>query len=143
MYVDDLLRSFPVGSDAVRFVQEVSSALKKGGFHLSKCVSNKTAVISEVPLDDRADEVKIFSYEMESKALGLKWDVSRDTFSYVKVMSRSSTTTKRDMLSQVASLYDPLGLVILIVIQGIMLFVSGSDQVEAWLGRPSSTNIGC
>ena len=86
MYVDDLLRSFPVGSDAVRFVQEVSSALKKGGFHLSKFVSNKTAVISEVPLDDRADEVKIISYEMQSKALGLKWDVGRDTFSYVKVM---------------------------------------------------------
>ena len=72
MYVDDLLRTFPVGSDAVRFVQEVSSALKKGGFHLSKFVSNKTAVISEVPLDDRADKVKIISYEMQSKALGLK-----------------------------------------------------------------------
>ena len=69
MYVDDLLRSFPVGSDAARFVHDVGAALKKGGFNISKFVSNGVAVISEVPLDDRADEVKIIAYEMQSSGV--------------------------------------------------------------------------
>ena len=70
---------------------------------------------------------------MQSKALGLKWDVSRDTFSYVKVVSTtSSTTTKRDMLRQVASLYDPLVLVIPIVILGRMLFQAATKLKLGW-----------
>ena len=60
---------------------------------------------------------------MYSKALGIRWDVNGDEFYYVSGNDiKHGGVTRRCMLSQVSSMYDPFGPVSPIVMQGNMLF---------------------
>ena len=43
------------------------------------------------------------------KTLGVKWDRERDVFSFKVNLSSSPATTKRELLSEIAKIFDPLG----------------------------------
>ena len=45
------------------------------------------------------------------KALGMLWAPTLDCFSFKMSIDKKSTYTKRDILHQIACLFDPLGLV--------------------------------
>ena len=84
MYVDDLLTSLATRDEAVSLVTDVNDTLMKGGFNLTKFIANDVTVMSQIPEDKRAKEAKVITNEIHSKALGIKWDVSKDQFSYVR-----------------------------------------------------------
>ena len=50
------------------------------------------------------------SHEVTVKTLGMLWNSLSDTFTYKVNINTSSNFTKRDVLSQIARIYDPLGL---------------------------------
>ena len=54
------------------------------------------------------------------KVLGINWDTERDIlfFNFEKIVefSHSLTSTKRNLLRMIASLYDPLGLISSLII---------------------------
>ena len=52
-YVDDCLASSPSVKEAERLLKEVSELLMKGGFKITKWVSNSREVIKTVPKPDR------------------------------------------------------------------------------------------
>lgn len=121
-YVDDMFKSVKTLSEGVEVTQGTREVLRQSGFDLTKFVSNELSLISIVPDEDRASEVKDLS-DIWSKALGIKWNVSRDCFYYVSTLpTMSEVITKRVVLSHVSSMYDPLGLVSPIVFQGKILF---------------------
>ena len=68
---------------------------------------------------------------MYSKALGIRWDVNGDYVSgnYIK----HGGVTRRCMLSQVSSMYDPFGIVLPVVMQGKMLFQEATRLNLSWL----------
>jgi hypothetical protein len=49
LYVDDLLMSLPSEDEAISFVANISALCQKGGFTLSKWISNSRAVLANVP----------------------------------------------------------------------------------------------
>ena len=123
MYVDDLLRSIPSAEELARLIPRVCEVLLKGGFPLSKHMVNVPSLLSSIPEAERAKEARVITDVLHCKALGVRWDVVLDTLKYVKgVMDCLKKLCKRGMLSCVAALYDPLGLIIPIVILGRMLF---------------------
>ena len=132
-YVDDCLQSATTEANAVRLATGNQSALSKGGFNLTKFVSNSEAVLNCVPFEDRAIEIKQLTPESRSKALGVLWNMKADVFYYDFDVKQSSTClTKRSMLSTVASLYDPLGLAGPVLIAGRMVFQEATRLKLQW-----------
>ena len=116
-YMDDYLESSPTVNEATKKAQDLVEMLAKGGFKLTKFVSNVPSLVnnvdskSQLPTD--STEKVLVTDEETSHALGLKWNHSRDTL----VVSRGTTPdlnrpiTQRIVLSLVSAVYDPIGLV--------------------------------
>jgi len=111
-YVDDCLKSVQTPHFAVRLVQELTELLKKGGFRLTKWVSNSREVVESIPEKERATSVKNLDFEHLpiERALGIQWHVSSDTFGF-KITIKDKPATRRGILSIISSVYDPLGFV--------------------------------
>ena len=133
MYVDDLLKITPDKSTIEGLVHDVKTTLSKGGFLLTKFIVNDPDILQQIPEEDRAKEAKVITHELHSKALGIKWDVSVDQLIYVrKEVEPVTVVTNRYMLSSVSTMYDPLGLVIPVVIRGRMLFQQATKFKLDW-----------
>ena len=109
-YVDDCLKSVPTVPEARRLVTQLTDLLAKGGFRLTKWLSNCHEVLKSIPASERSPSVKDLDLEdlPLDRALGTQWDVERDTLSS-KVAKRIVPDTRRGILSLISGLYDPLG----------------------------------
>ncbi|KAK3744012.1 hypothetical protein QZH41_004822 [Actinostola sp. cb2023] len=140
-YVDDCLRSIATEPEAVRLVSQLRELLSKGGFHLTKWISNSKEVIDSVPASERAASVKDLDFDnavLTERALGVQWNVHVDTFSY-KIASKEKPATRRGILSIVSSVYDPLGFVSpCILLAKIILQDLCSKGLAIWMGRQNS-----
>ncbi|KAK3726167.1 hypothetical protein QZH41_019199, partial [Actinostola sp. cb2023] len=111
-YVDDCLKSVETEDKALQLVDELRELLKKGGFNLTKWVSNSRKVIKAIPETQRACSVTDLDLDHLpiERALGLQWDVERDVFKF-KTTITSKPATRRGILSMTSSNYDPLGFI--------------------------------
>ena len=57
-YVDDCLKSVSTEKEAVVLVKDLQNLCKEGGFTLTKWVSNSREVLSSIPAEHRAKELK-------------------------------------------------------------------------------------
>jgi hypothetical protein len=109
-YVDDCLKSVPDAQKAIRLIQELREMLSRRSFRLTKFVSNCKEVLTSIPETERARCV--VSLDLEEfpveRALGMEWNVQEDTFEF-RAITRKRTSTRRGILSDISSLYDPLG----------------------------------
>ncbi|XP_043217631.1 uncharacterized protein LOC122379454 [Amphibalanus amphitrite] len=86
-YVDDCLRSAPTVEEARSLALEVKTLCSRGGFELTKYVSNKEEALNEIPSTDRAERVTEKGLDLVEgasvkKALGVKWNLGRDTLGF-------------------------------------------------------------
>ena len=113
-YVDDCLKALPSVEEASQHASNLWSLLSKGGFRLTKWISNSRKVLETIPEEERA-KVKTLDLSKDDlpveRALGVKWCVEKDTFGF-KVDVKLKPPTRRGILSVVSSVYDPLGLAI-------------------------------
>ena len=113
-YVDDCLCSDATDTQAVCLAGKIRELLSKGGFRLTKWISNSREVINSVPESERGPSVKDLDLNKNSvlteRALGVQWNVQADTFSF-KIASKEKPATRRGIVSIVSSIYDPLGFV--------------------------------
>ena len=80
---------------------------------------NDNVLLEQVDIENRAKDVKEIMPDIYCKALGIQWEVSRDTFHYkYKCNDQPSCVNRRHMLSCVSSMCDPLGLIGPVVLQG-------------------------
>ena len=132
-YVDDLLTSVSDKETASKIINGTQDALKLGGFWLTKFVVNDPELFGQIAPENRAAEVKEIAPEMLSKALGVQWDVTNDTFFYVsKPIEGQPPITRRSILSKVSTMYDPLGLVSPVVLQGRRIFQEATKLKLSW-----------
>ena len=131
-YVDDCLKSVTSKSEAKQVIDGTKLLLSKGGFKLTKFVVNDEDLMSEIPIDDRAKEVKDLQLESDSKALGVKWNVMTDEFYFAVDVTCHDVINRRIMLSTVSSTFDPLGLVSPVVIVGKILFQDATRLKLGW-----------
>ncbi|KAE9521350.1 hypothetical protein AGLY_018254 [Aphis glycines] len=111
-YVDDIC----VGSDSISQLltlkSDLQSVLSAAGFELKKWSSNDPQVLATIPQEDRVQKVLQFDDPEAGlvKVLGLNWDSSEDTFGF-EVSPSCDIITKRAVLSTIARIFDPIGLI--------------------------------
>ncbi len=111
-YVDDGLVSVDSIEKANKLVKEAQEVLAKGKLRLHKFVSNSRKVLSSIPESERASGVNNVDLNYNDlpmqSVLGIKWNIESDMFSF-KIDHSERASTRRGILSAVASVYDPLG----------------------------------
>eukprot|EP00057_Strongylocentrotus_purpuratus_P017851 XP_011672325.1 PREDICTED: uncharacterized protein LOC105442158 [Strongylocentrotus purpuratus] len=119
-YVDDGLVSVSSEEEAIQLANEARQLCSKGGLRLHKFVSNSKAVLESLPKSERASGVTDSNLDFEDqveRALGIVWNVATDAFCF-RISLKEKPMTRRGILSIVASLYDPLGFVAPVVLDG-------------------------
>ena len=121
LYVDDMLKSYPDEKSAKENILLVDEMCKRGGFNLTKFVSNSEQVMSSIQTNKQA--VSVESPRIgESKlpvvrALGVSWCIEHDQFGF-RVTLNDTPLSRRAILSSISSIYDPLGLISPFLLRG-------------------------
>lgn len=120
-YVDDGLISVPSVEEAKELIAEARELCKRGGLRLHKFNSNERKVLDSVDHSERAVTSEPLNLDLNAapaeRALGIQWSLQDDTFSFdVKIQTKPST--RRGILSVIASLYDPVGFVAPFILTG-------------------------
>ncbi|CAM1295397.1 Uncharacterised protein r2_g452 [Pycnogonum litorale] len=110
VYMDDILFSVDRVEEAIDLRQQLVTLLSTAGFCVRKWCSNELRVLEGVPPQDREAGVRLEEAELPSiKTLGVQWDASGDYFGFNSFNCEElPPSTKRGLLSRVATLFDPL-----------------------------------
>ena len=131
-YVDDVL----VGGESIEEVlllrREITELLDKGCFHIRKWKSNSKEILDSIPKEDQEIGVDYMFTDNEcTKTLGLIWQPKEDYLTYhVKVLD--TPVTKRIMVSEMAKIYDPLGLIAPLIVRAKILVQQAWIQKLQW-----------
>lgn len=136
-YVDDGVVSVASTQEAKQLITEAREICRSGNLRLHKFVSNEPDVLEDLPSSERAQnltEVDLsedFSPEVTERTLGLQWKIGPDCFEFVTTDLRKPST-RRGVLSTVASLFDPLGLISPFILQGKVILQSLCQGGSEW-----------
>ncbi|XP_072403142.1 uncharacterized protein [Diabrotica undecimpunctata] len=110
-YVDDLLTGSDSLEDLILNCKQVSEILSKGCFPLRKWMSNNSSFLKSIQESISLDTPFLFGANENTKTLGLQWCPSLDSLSYsIDSNVTPKIITKRSILSGIAQIFDPLGL---------------------------------
>lgn len=139
LYVDDLISGGTTVVKAEQLKRDVVTIFGDGGFTLHKWHSNVPELEND-PQEQSIDgneDATFAKQQLETttgegcKLLGLWWDKVADTLS-VAIPVEEVVPTKRGILSKLASIYDPMGLVSPVTVQGKFLYREASELKQAW-----------
>jgi hypothetical protein len=139
MYLDDLMTSCSSRQEAVTVQQEARLLVEGAGFKFKKWVSNVAEVLEGIPTEDRAAGFALSSKDSagDSHVLGVVWKVEEDSFSYEQP-DWTTGNTKRQILSQLTSLWDPMGFLSPFVVRAKILVQELWKLKTAWDERVPS-----
>ncbi|KAJ8938212.1 hypothetical protein NQ318_017794 [Aromia moschata] len=109
MYIDDLVTSISDLNTARYLYQQLVYLFELGGFNLVKWCVNSKELLDYIPKEKLVPEVVNFETDC-LKVLGMQWHPSMDVL-FFKVNIQNRECTKRNILSTIANIFDPLGLV--------------------------------
>ncbi|XP_032401557.1 uncharacterized protein LOC116707960 [Xiphophorus hellerii] len=137
-YVDDALKSFSTVKGAVSLLKNTQDVLANSNLRLHKIASNNKEVMEAFPAEDRANDLKDLDLSSdvlpEQRRLGLNWNLESDAFVF-KIDQVEKPFTRRGVLSVVNSVYDPLGFVAPVTIQGKYILRELTQQRVDWDSR--------
>ena len=134
-YVDDCLRSSATKEEAREILHGTTKVLQEGGFTLTKFIDNDMKLLENVPEEHRAKEVKDFKPNSAGRALGIKWNIMSDTFYFDVNYELQEPVTRRQLISAVSSMFDPLGLISPIILTGKLIFQEATRQKLSWMNH--------
>ena len=106
-YMDDYVHSLSTITEAKDTVMQVKECLQRGGFKLTKFLSNCPEVLEQIPSEDLDGSKDI------TRVLGQKWNFVEDKF-FIKPLEEfpknATMYTQRKLFSLVASIFDPIGI---------------------------------
>ncbi|XP_018371197.1 PREDICTED: uncharacterized protein LOC108766413, partial [Trachymyrmex cornetzi] len=107
--------------EACLLQQQLMELLKAGGFNLRKWRSNNKEILSSVRQYDENEFLVLNKHEI-IKTLGLRWNAEHDYLQYEMKVGGEQIVTKRQLLSLISKIYDPLGLIgpILVIAKQLM-----------------------
>lgn len=110
IYVDDVLFGAHNIPDLLRLRDQLILLLRRGHFELRKWASNSARLLADIdPSDHGLACSKSIAIDDHIKILGVSWNPSRDAFKFNVTLLNPMPTSKREILSTIARLYDPLG----------------------------------
>ncbi|XP_065083387.1 uncharacterized protein LOC135705543 [Ochlerotatus camptorhynchus] len=147
-YVDDYLDSVDTIEEAVQLASEVAAIHGKADFFIRNWTSNSVEVLERIGEANPA-AVKRFAVGKDcrfERLLGMIWSPEEDVFSFGlhfreelrQLIDGEVIPTKRELLSVVMSLYDPLGLIAAFIIHGKVLVQDTWRENIGWDEKVSS-----
>ncbi|XP_015121516.1 uncharacterized protein LOC107044223 [Diachasma alloeum] len=115
-YVDDICGGAEKESDLLEVSKQVRDLCLGGGFPLAKWHSNSPSLLRSLNPEGVSQDHKLLEDAIK-KILGLKWDPNTDQFKFSIRLPANSKVRKRNMLSEIAQLFDPLDLLSPVVIR--------------------------
>lgn len=109
-YVDDALMGADTLDELQESLDQLSGILQRGGLALGKYCSNSPSVMQRIPPENHEKCLRIDDHEI-IRTLGLLFEPTTDTFHYCTEDIQSCGDTKRRILSLIAKMFDPLGLI--------------------------------
>lgn len=141
MYMDDVLSGCFSIPELRNAYSELKASFESAGFNLRKWCSNSQELLEIIPEGEK--ELKATNENV--KALGISWSAIDDEFTYEhQIQLNTNPNTKRILLSEIASLFDPLGWISPVIIRAKhllqLLWKEGlgwdttmpSEFIEAW-----------
>eukprot|EP00095_Tigriopus_kingsejongensis_P006478 snap_masked-scaffold2335_size16968-processed-gene-0.0 protein:Tk06478 transcript:snap_masked-scaffold2335_size16968-processed-gene-0.0-mRNA-1 annotation:"PREDICTED: uncharacterized protein LOC100893771" len=129
-YMDDYLDSHKTETEAIDQNSLLKKILEKGGIHLGKWVSNQ----KNVQVAMGGVEMDVEMTPMDGKVLGIVWRPTQDTLSFAVRQGESSRVvfTQRSLLSQLAGIYDPMGLASPFTVRGKIMMQRLAKLEKGW-----------
>lgn len=120
--MDDGLLSLPSSEEVVSLTRRTQQSLsKEGNLRLHKIASNSDEVMNAFSADDLAKDLKDPVFGTDAlpiqRSLGMSLDLKTDMLTF-QVTIDDKPYTRRGILSPINSLYDPLGFIAPVTIQG-------------------------
>lgn len=120
MYMDDLLAGADSIDEGKTLSQEIDEVLRAGGFELRHWASNSHEI--EQLMEGNSERIIELGEVDETRVLGLRWLKESDELTiFVHTTQPSESPTKREILSEIARLYDPNGLIGPVIVRGKIL----------------------
>ena len=106
IYVDNIITGCDNEDEGIELYQQGKSIFKEASMNLREWLTNSPEVNNKIKPEDQVED-KV------TKVLGIVWNAQSDELSIntKKVEATEPATTKREVLSTIASIYDPLGMV--------------------------------
>ncbi|KAL2082436.1 hypothetical protein ACEWY4_022254 [Coilia grayii] len=134
-YVDDGLCSVPSDAEAIDLLRRTQASLAESNLRLHKFASNSQSVLEAFPSEDCVTAGKDVDLSRDEsptqRSLGLLWEIASDTFTF-SVSTDSKPFTRRGVLSMVNSVFDPLGFLAPVTIQGRALLRELNSEASEW-----------
>ena len=114
--MDDFIQSFQTVEEGKEILRQLQPILSKDGFELKKWISNEESINELIPVDLRSKsavkKIKIDPIAENPSVFGLEWSIEDDTLQVYRGTKKEvlQPITQRKILSQVSSVFDPIGL---------------------------------
>lgn len=141
MYVDDWLSGGDTVEEVLGLKSEATRIMSEAGMKLCKWSSNSSEVAAD---SERQFEEKTIEVAESVRVLGMRWNPREDLFTFdcEVIISPDLVVTKRLVLSCIARIFDPLGLISPFIISVKILFqdlwklgVSWDEEVPDAIAR--------
>ncbi|XP_055633285.1 uncharacterized protein LOC129773665 [Toxorhynchites rutilus septentrionalis] len=116
-HVDDMLSSVETEDEAIKLAKDVRFVHAEAGFEIRNWLSNSNRVLQELKANPGEKSMNLLSEMGAEKVLGLWWCTVADTFTFkvstrlnVDLLQGHIVPTKRQILSTLMTIYDPIGL---------------------------------
>ncbi|XP_056006864.1 uncharacterized protein LOC130050676 [Ostrea edulis] len=135
-YVDDGLSSYDSDIEALDVLLQTQKILReRGKIRFHKFAFNSQIVVDALSPGDRAGDLSDVQLDLNTipsqSSLGLKWNISSDTFTFSTDL-KYVPETKRDILSYLHSLYDPIGFLSPVILSGKFIFRDITQLELGW-----------
>ncbi|XP_055838041.1 uncharacterized protein LOC129906336 [Episyrphus balteatus] len=133
-YVDDCSTGAETLEDAKSLLTDVTKILKQRNFELRKFCSNHPDILQSVP-EEQKEQLVAFHQSEVIKMLGLIWDPALDAFRFkfdLDEINENEKVCKRTVLSNLASLFDPLGLLAPVIVLGKLFLQELWKTKSSW-----------
>jgi hypothetical protein len=143
LYVDDLLSGGQTTEQAQHTKEMASEILRDATFQLHKWNSNVPELEDKTTAQPEDEQTyakqQLNVSQQESKILGLRWNKQQDILSVV-VPKEEVQPTKRGVLGKLARIYDPLGLIAPVTLEGKQIYREVCESQKAW-DAPLNENL--
>ncbi|XP_052280772.1 uncharacterized protein LOC127878293 [Dreissena polymorpha] len=127
LYVDNVVSSFTSETDVLKYFRQARELMAAGGFNLRSWTSNSSELRAMAEAEGVVDRDAVI------KVLGLLWEPEIDQMSFVmRSINSKEKATKRGILQQTSTIYDPLGMLAPVTIRAKLLIQDLWKRKYAW-----------
>ena len=142
LYMNDGLPSTDSREKPIEMRKQMTKLLRRGGFRLHKWLTNDPDVLANIPEQDRSPRFLELNEDNlpTDRTLAVIWDSQEEEFRFTGLKGDPGTT-KRKILSQAFSVWDPRGLLLPFSIRSKIILQNLNRMKYGWDDELKEANL--